>query len=110
VGKNSGTTPTKIGNLEIKNRLVMTPMTRSLLIAEGTQPSAEGRGYIFTPGIYTDEHVEGWKKITSAVDEAGSHIFIQLMHVGRTSHPDTAGGYRTFGSSLSGENDPKQTT
>src|ERR1700733_5831558 len=103
-------TPTRIGNLESKNRLVMAPMTRSrahpdgtpsplaaeyyaqraglgLLIAEGTQPSDEGQGYIFTPGIYTDAHVEGWKKITSAVHGAGSHIFIQLMHAGRISHP-----------------------
>jgi len=104
-------TPAKIGKLKSKNRLVMAPMTRSranpdgtptqlaaeyyaqraglgLLIAEGTQPSAQGQGYIFTPGIYTDAHVEGWKQITSAVHDAGSHIFIQLMHVGRTSHPD----------------------
>ncbi|GGF39996.1 alkene reductase [Aliidongia dinghuensis] len=108
-------TPTKVGNLEIKNRLAMAPMTRSranpdgtpgslaaeyyaqradlgLLIAEGTQPSDEGQGYIFTPGIYTEAHVEGWKQITSAVHEAGSHIFIQLMHVGRTSHPDNTPG------------------
>jgi N-ethylmaleimide reductase len=53
----------------------------------------EGQGYIFTPGIFTDAHVEGWKKITSAVHEAGSHIFIQLMHVGRTSHPDNTSGH-----------------
>jgi N-ethylmaleimide reductase len=109
-------TPTKIGSLEIKNRLVMAPMTRSranpdgtpgplaaeyyaqraglgLLIAEGTQPSEEAQGYIFTPGIHTDAHVEGWKTITSAVHDAGSRIFIQLMHVGRTSHPDNTPGH-----------------
>lgn len=109
-------TPTKIGKLAAKNRLVMAPMTRSranqdgtpsklaaayyaqraglgLLIAEGTQPSDEGQGYIFTPGIYTDAHVEGWQAITAAVHDAGSHIFIQLMHVGRTSHPDNTPGH-----------------
>ncbi|HTC09048.1 MAG TPA: alkene reductase [Acetobacteraceae bacterium] len=109
-------TPTKVGNLAIKNRLAMAPMTRSranpdgtptplaaeyysqraglgLLVAEGTQPSAEGQGYIFTPGIYTDAHVEGWKQITSAVHAAGSRLFIQLMHVGRVSHPDNTPGH-----------------
>src|SRR3984957_185648 len=105
-----------MGNLEIKNRLVMAPMTRSranpdgtpsplaaeyyaqraglgVLMAEGTQPSDEGQGYIFTPGIHTVAHVEGWKKITSAVHDAGSRIFIQLMHVGGTSHPDNTPGH-----------------
>ena len=109
-------TPTKVGNLGIKNRLAMAPMTRSranpdgtptplaaeyysqraglgLLVAEGTQPSAEGQGYIFTPGIYTDAHVEGWKQITSAVHAASSRLFIQLMHVGRVSHPDNTPGH-----------------
>jgi len=104
-------TSLKLGKLELKNRLVMAPMTRSraapsgvpgplaatyyahragvgLLISEGTQPSDQGQGYILTPGIYTDAHVEGWKRITAAVHQAGSRLFIQLMHVGRMSHPD----------------------
>lgn len=101
----------KLGDLELKNRLVMAPMTRSralpngvpgeyaakyysqrasmgLIITEGTQPSEVGQGYTLTPGIYTDDQVKGWRKVTDAAHDAGSHIFIQLMHVGRTSHPD----------------------
>lgn len=109
-------TPIEIGHLALKNRLVMAPMTRSraapdgtpgalaaeyyaqraglgLLVSEGTQPSDAGQGYIFTPGIYTDRHVEGWRAVTSAVHEAGSRLFIQLMHVGRVSHPDNTPGH-----------------
>ncbi|CCF01222.1 putative oxidoreductase (plasmid) [Sinorhizobium fredii HH103] len=104
-------TPKRIGAIEVSNRLAMAPMTRSraqydgtpsrlaaeyyaqraslgLLITEGTQPSDDGQGYTLTPGIYTDAHVKGWKEITDAVHAKGSKIFIQLMHVGRTSHPD----------------------
>lgn len=107
----------KVGGLDIKNRFAMAPMTRSralpdgtpgplaaqyyaqraalgLLITEGTQPSDEGQGYILTPGIYTDSHVESWRNITAAVHEANSRIFIQLMHVGRTSHPDNTPDHR----------------
>lgn len=98
-----------------KNRIVMAPMTRSrtsqpgdvpndlmatyykqragagLIISEGTPISAIGRGYSMTPGIYTQEHVEGWKKTTQAVHKAGGKIFIQLWHVGRRSHETIAG-------------------
>jgi 2,4-dienoyl-CoA reductase-like NADH-dependent reductase (Old Yellow Enzyme family) len=59
-----------------------------LLITEGTQPSDDGQGYTTTPGIYTDAHVSGWRKIANAVHQAGGHIFIQLMHAGRVAHPD----------------------
>src|SRR5579859_2327420 len=59
-----------------------------LIVTEGTQPSDDGQGYLATPGIYTDAHVAGWNKITSAVHERGGHLFIQLMHAGRMSHPD----------------------
>jgi N-ethylmaleimide reductase len=58
-----------------------------LIISEGTQPSDDGQGYLFTPGIYTGEHIAGWKKVTDRVHAEGGHIFIQLMHVGRISHP-----------------------
>jgi NADPH2 dehydrogenase len=76
------------------------------VITEGTQPSDEGKGYIFTPGIYTQAHVEGWKQVTSAVHKAGSRIFIQLMHVGRTSHPDnTPGHIQAVAPSAIGSND-----
>jgi N-ethylmaleimide reductase len=100
-----------LGTLELPNRLVMAPMTRAratnegkvptesiityyvqrasagLIITEGSQVSAQGVGYINTPGIYTAEQVAGWKKVTDAVHAAGGRIFIQLWHVGRVSHP-----------------------
>lgn len=109
--------PVRLGRLELKNRLVMAPMTRSragfdgtpralaaeyyaqraslgLIVTEGTQPSDDGQGYLATPGIYSDAHVAGWKRITSAVHERGGHLFIQLMHAGRMSHPDNTPHHR----------------
>ncbi|WP_341319498.1 alkene reductase [Paraburkholderia sp. IMGN_8] len=59
-----------------------------LIVTEGTQPSDDGQGYLATPGIYSDAHVAGWKKVASAVRDRGGHLFIQLMHAGRMSHPD----------------------
>jgi len=100
----------------LKNRVVMAPMTRSradnpgnvptdlmaeyyaqrssagLIISEGSQISKRAVGYINTPGIYSREQVEGWKKITAAVHAKGGRIFIQLWHVGRMSHPDFHNG------------------
>ncbi|WP_102707273.1 alkene reductase [Terribacillus saccharophilus] len=107
----------KIGNIELKNRLGMAPMTRSralpdgtpsdlaaeyysqrasvgLIISEGTQPSDDGQGYSNTPGIYKESHIEGWKKVTSRLHNEGGRIFIQLMHVGRVSHPDNTPHHR----------------
>lgn len=104
-------TPIRVGRYTLPNRLVMAPMTRSraqvdgtpgdlaaeyyaqrasvgLIISEGTQPSDDGQGYLTTPGIYTDTHVEGWRKVVAAVHEKGGRLFIQLMHAGRMSHPD----------------------
>jgi N-ethylmaleimide reductase len=102
-------TPGKIETSNIKNRIVMSPMTRcralgnvpnklmaeyykqrsgaGLIITEGTSPSPNGLGYARIPGIYSKEQVEGWKKITSAVHESDTKIFVQLMHTGRISHP-----------------------
>ena len=101
--------------LETSNRIAMAPMTRSrtsqpgdvpnemmatyyrqrasagLIVTEGAPVSAVGRGYSMTPGIYTKEHIEGWKKVTQAVHEGGGKIFIQLWHVGRRSHSDISG-------------------
>jgi N-ethylmaleimide reductase len=106
----------QLGDLELKNRVIMAPMTRSradnsgnvptelhaeyysqrasagLLITEGSQVSKMAVGYINTPGIYSKEQVEGWKKTTKAVHEKGGLIFIQLWHVGRMSHPDFHNG------------------
>lgn len=98
-----------LGKLELKNRVVMAPMTRSrainnipnavmaqyygqragagLLITEGTAPSANGLGYARIPGIYSDAQVEGWKLATEAAHAKGSKIFLQIMHTGRISHP-----------------------
>jgi N-ethylmaleimide reductase len=102
--------------LTLANRVVMAPMTRSradnpgnvptdlmaeyyaqrasagLLITEGSQISKRAVGYINTPGIYSAEQVEGWKKVTASVHEKGGRIFIQLWHVGRMSHPDFHNG------------------
>ena len=65
-----------------------------ILVTEGTQPSDDGQGYLTTPGIYTPAHVAGWRRITSAVHDKGGHIFIQLMHAGRMSHPDNTPHHR----------------
>jgi N-ethylmaleimide reductase len=59
----------------------------ALIISEGAQPSEDGQGYIYTPGIYTEDQIAGWRKTTEAVRAAGGQMFIQLMHVGRISHP-----------------------
>ncbi|MGL4287176.1 MAG: alkene reductase [Phreatobacter sp.] len=103
-------TPFKIGDLTLPNRLVMAPLTRNratpgtdapnqlnveyyvqrasagLIISEGTQVSRQGQGYIWTPGVYNDEQVKGWRAVTDAVHAAGGRIFAQLWHVGRVSH------------------------
>lgn len=103
--------PVKLGELLLPNRIVMGPLTRSragqgdvqgimnaeyyaqrasagLIISEATQISQQGKGYAFTPGIYTGEQTQGWKLSTDAVHAKGGHIFAQLWHVGRISHPD----------------------
>jgi len=100
-----------IGNMKLKNRMVMAPMTRNraasgnvpqimnveyyrqrasagLIITEASQVSAQGVGYPRTPGIYNDEQVAGWQKITDAVHAEGGRIYIQLWYCGRISHPD----------------------
>lgn len=110
-------TPAKVGRYTLPNRLVMAPMTRSragfdgtpgelaaeyyaqraalgLIVTEGTQPSDDGQGYMTTPGIHTPAHVAGWQRIISAVHGKGGHIFIQLMHAGRMSHPDNTPHHR----------------
>ncbi len=100
----------KLGKMQLKNRIVMAPMTRSrclgntpgdivalyysqraeagLIVTEGTSTSGNGLGYARIPGLYTAEHVHGWKKVTDAVHRLGGKIFVQLMHCGRVAHPD----------------------
>ncbi len=97
-----------LSGLQLSNRIVMAPMTRSravdtvpndetalyygqragagLIVTEGSQVSHQGVGYLFTPGIHTDEQTVGWRKVTQAVHEKGGKIFSQLWHVGRISH------------------------
>jgi N-ethylmaleimide reductase len=107
--------PARLGDLELANRVVMAPLTRSrssdegvppdfaadyygqrasagLIISEATNISAQGRGYAFTPGIWTPEQVAAWGAVTRAVHHRGGKIFLQLWHTGRISHPDLHGG------------------
>lgn len=99
----------QLGQLQLKNRIVMAPMTRSravnanapdevvatyyaqragagLIITEGTAPSANALGYPRIPGIFNQQQIAGWKLVTDAVHKGGSKIFLQLMHTGRVGH------------------------
>lgn len=101
--------PYQLGPITLNNRIVMAPLTRSragkgdapgelnaeyyeqrasagLIISEATQVSRQGQGYLWTPGIYTREQVDGWKKVVSAVHGRGGRMFLQMWHVGRISH------------------------
>jgi len=102
--------PFQLGDLHLRNRIVMAPLTRNratkgadapndlnaryyrqratagLIVSEATQISQQGQGYIWTPGIYSEAQVAGWTKVTEAVHSRGGLIFIQLWHVGRISH------------------------
>lgn len=101
--------PYSLGSLTLANRVVMAPLTRNragaglvpsdlaatyyaqrasagLLITEATQVSAQAQGYQDTPGLYTQEQIDGWRKVTDAVHAKGGRIFVQLWHVGRVSH------------------------
>jgi N-ethylmaleimide reductase len=102
-------TPGHLGPLQLTNRVVMAPMTRSratgnvpnelmaqyyrqraaagLIVTEGTSPSPNGLGYARIPGLFSEEQVRGWKRVTDAVHAQGGRIFVQLMHTGRVSHP-----------------------
>lgn len=107
--------PIHIGNMDLSQRFVMAPLTRNragegmaptdlnaeyyaqragagLIIAEGSQPSAVGQGYLNTPGIHTPRQIEGWRLVADRVHHEGGHIFVQLMHSGRVAHPDNKGG------------------
>ena len=102
--------PIRVGDLDLANRIVMAPLTRSrsqglkpgplaveyyrqrasagLIISEGAQICPEGQGYLDTPGIHSPEQVEAWRKVTDAVHAEGGRIAVQLWHVGRISHAD----------------------
>ena len=102
--------PLQLGATQLKNRIVMAPLTRcraddnnvptdmnriyyqqrataGLIITEGTQISPQGAGYPNTPGIYNQQQVNAWRQITDTVHAQGGHIFLQLWHVGRVSYP-----------------------
>lgn len=103
--------PMHLGDLELPNRMIMAPLTRSradnegrvpnelmaeyyqqragagLIISEATIVDPMGAGYANTPGIYSEEQTQGWKKVVNAVHDRGGRIFLQLWHVGRISHP-----------------------
>jgi N-ethylmaleimide reductase len=104
-----------IGDLRLKNRIVMAPMTRSrsdddgvapdyaadyyaqradagLIVTEATNISAQARGYPRTPGIWSEAQIAAWKRITDAVHRREGKIFLQLWHTGRMSHPDMLAG------------------
>ncbi|RZJ23197.1 MAG: alkene reductase [Acinetobacter sp.] len=108
-------TPIQFGELKLKNRVVMAPLTRSrattdrvptammaeyyaqrasagLIISEATVISEEANGYEKTPGLFTEAQVEGWKQVTDAVHAKDGLIVAQLWHVGRVSHPDLLNG------------------
>src|SRR5882757_7941802 len=109
-------TPSVLAGRVLPHRVVMAPMTRArstqpgdvpnamnaryyaqrasaaLIVTEATQVSPQGKGYSFTPGIYSAEQVAGWRPVTQAVHAAGGRIFLQLWHVGRMSHPDFHNG------------------
>jgi N-ethylmaleimide reductase len=107
--------PIQIGEISLPNRIVMAPLTRcrasagripnalmaeyysqrasaGLILSEATSVLPQGVGYPDTPGIWSEEQVEGWKLVTSAVHASGGRIFLQLWHVGRVSHPDYLNG------------------
>ncbi len=112
--------PVTFGDIACKNRIVMAPMTRSragigdapnamnalyyaqrasagLIITEGVYPSADGKGYVRTPGIVTAEQIAGWRLVTDAVHARGGKIVMQIMHCGRVaSHHNKDAGARTL--------------
>lgn len=112
--------PIKLGRLELNNRVVMAPMTRSrattndlvtdlhveyysqrasagLIITEGAHPSADGKGYCRTPGIFAADQVAAWKQVTDAIHAKGGLVACQVMHCGRVGHPDNkSAGTRTL--------------
>ena len=107
--------PTHAGDIALANRIAMAPLTRNrapdaiptelnatyyaqratagLIISEATAISPEGQGYADVPGLYGTEQLDGWKKVTRAVHEAGGKIVVQLWHVGRISHTSLQPGH-----------------
>jgi N-ethylmaleimide reductase len=122
-------TPVRLGPYNLRNRVVMAPLTRmrsgpgnvpsalnaeyyaqrasaGLIISEASPVSAYGHGYYNTPAIHTKEQADGWKQVVRAVHDQGTKMFLQLWHVGRMSHPDLQpGGVLPVGPSALASND-----
>src|ERR1700741_161904 len=121
-------TPVRMGTLELRNRIIMAPMTRmratnagcvptelhvayytqrasaGLIIGEGTEISLDAYGWADSPGLWTSEQVQGWRRVTDAVHQKGSLMYIQLRHTGAMSHPDFfAGGLPMSASAVNPE-------
>ena len=117
--------PVQVGPLTLSHRVVMAPLTRSrseqpgdvpgklmleyytqrasdggLIVSEATTISLAARGWFGAPGLYSEEQVIGWRKITDAVHAKGGHMFSQLWHTGRTSHLETTGGLTPVSASV----------
>ncbi len=107
--------PLTLGSMQLKNRIIMAPLTRGragssgvpgelmanyyaqrasagLIIAEATAVSADGRGWLNSPGLFNDEQQAGWAAVATAVHDAGGRLFVQLWHMGATVHPDFLDG------------------
>lgn len=108
--------PIRLGDVDLRNRIIMASMTRArtdnpglvpnalqaqyyaqrasagLLLTEGTWPNRDGVGFINVPGLYTQAQADGWRRVTDAVHEQGGRIFVQLGHTGSSSHPDLLDG------------------
>lgn len=107
-------TPIQLGDIHLKNKIVMAPLTRSrapghvpndmmvkyyeqrssagMILTEATVISQDAIGYENTPGIWSEEQINGWKKVVNAVHAKGGKIVMQLWHVGRVSHSSLLGG------------------
>ena len=117
--------PVELGPISLLHRIVMAPLTRSrsqqpgdipgdlmreyytqraseggFIISEATSISTTGRGWFGAPGMYSDQQIEGWKKITAAVRAKGGYMFSQLWHTGRASHTETTGGSKPVTASV----------
>jgi N-ethylmaleimide reductase len=108
--------PIRLGDVDLPNRIIMASMTRArtdnpgfvpnelqaryyaqrasagLILTEGTWPNREGVGFINVPGLYTQDQADGWRRVTDAVHQAGGRIFVQLGHIGSSSHPELLDG------------------
>ena len=128
VSANKLFTPIQVGPMELKHRVVMAPLTRSrsvqpgsipgdlmleyysqrasdggFIVSEGTSISIAGGRWFGAPGLYSDEQVAGWKRITNAVHAKRGYMFSQLWHTGRASHLDSTNGITPVSSSVNPE-------